>query len=604
MSQVHEKVQNTMKSSKRIPLMLSLAIASLLLISLWGIAGNWMSRQARAADTNSLMFLPVILKPYNFNRPANPLNLPVRLDPSRSSGGTGLVETNEIQAPLALDDGNSIKAAVPVSGGVITTTATDGSLFTLTIPDGALVTDTQVTLIPVTAIADQPLGGYAGAAVQLQPEGLQFLLPVTLTIEISATIPVESELTVSWHGDGQDFHHYPVLLEYPYPQVAFRLMHFSGFGYLGDNISIPIDDGYTPSDPEDQFKQAWDEVIRREREAQANGQPGDPNFGDVLARLLREYYRSVIKPMLNAAEGDCDYAESGVISKANTWAHEAEVLGFHETLGDELQDYNESYIRVLENCWRERTQPCLNRHDLDAWRKALYIARMGQMAGLDFNIYEVPECVCDTYANIEAWNLTFEVSFRRSAQGLLDGGPDYLDVSVNHNQSGSILLDHKTGWPPYPGWDSWSHGGGNMPSGTATINDTATVYSPDGDEYTDTTEGSGIVAGDATLWIDEDTCTYILDLSISTHVVDDSFQKPPEEGDMSVLGLYLRDRNAYYVDPEQISLSGSAMIDAGVGGPYIEHIDLSHGYASHHLFNLFGDDVGYGYASWTLTPVP
>jgi hypothetical protein len=73
---------------------------------------------------------------------------------------------------------------------------------------------------------------------------------------------------------------------------------------------------------------------------------------------------------------------------------------------------------------------------------------------------------------------------------------------------------------------------------------------------------------------------------------------------MYVLGLYILDRNAYSIDPATVVLSGNGDFNAGVGGPYVEHMDLSHGYASHRLFNLFGSNVGYGHASWTLTPLP
>jgi hypothetical protein len=581
-----------------------ITLAALLLLGQFGWFADQTPIQTRAAANNQQVFLPLVAKPYSFTKAPNPLNLPVRLDLSRTSGLV-LAQPAESQSSVGLDENRTVQAAVPDAGGVITATAADGALFTLEIPAGALVTDTQILLTPVAAIDGQLLGGSAGAAVQLEPDGLQFLLPVTLTIQTTAPIPVNSELTLSWHGDGKEFHRYPLVLEHPYPQVVFRTMHFSGFAYLGDNISIPIDNGVPmPSDPEDQLKQAWEEVVRREREAQANGQPGNPNFQQELIDLLRAYYNQIVKPIMTAAEGDCDYAEGGAVAKALGWAREADLLRTEDILAQERQEFDESFIRILENCWRERTQPCLNRNDLNQWRAALRIAHLGQIYGLDFNPNTVPDCNCTGYESIPAWNLTFTMSFNRTAQGTDGSGSGYVDVSVSHEQSATILLNNKKGWPPYPGWDNSPGGVDNMPSGSASINDISTDYLDDGRQFVNSTVGSGIVGGYGYLTIDEDTCTYSLDLDVVTHVVDDSFQKDPEERDMYVLGLYILDRNAYSIDPATVVLSGNGDFNAGVGGPYVEHMDLSHGYASHRLFNLFGSNVGYGHASWTLTPLP
>lgn len=590
-----------MKQTNLLPRLCSLAIAALLLLGPLYAAASRSPEPVRAAAGSTQVFLPLLGNPVSFSQSPRPVSLPVRLDSGRRTSAIVPAQPAQAQNALASD---YLPDTTTASSTVITATAVDGALFTLEIPHGALLTDTQILMTPINAIGGQLLGGSAGAAVQLEPDGLQFLLPVTLTIQTSASIPVTSELTLSWHGDGQEFHRYPLLLERPYPQVAFRAMHFSGYAYLGDNISIPIDDGSMPSDPEDQFKQAWEELIRREREAQAAGQPGNPNFHQDLMDLLRAYYEAFVRPIMQAAEGDCDYAESGVISKATGWAREAEMLRSEGELETELQEYHDSYIRILENCWRERTQPCINRSDLNQWREVLTVARQGQLMGLDFDPSSVPECECSGFASIPAWELTYNMSFSRD----VEGGDDYSYkvVSVDHQQSGSILLDYQNDiWPPFPGWVSSTGSADNMPTGSASVNDTSTTYLYDGRQFHDSTIGSGVTGGFAYLTIDETNCTYSLEMDVTTHVVDDSFQKEPEEHNLIALSLYLIERNAYSADPTTTVLSGEGdfQVDTG-GGIYSEVLVIGDGYATHHLFNLLYPNAGYGHASWMLTPLP
>lgn len=324
-----------------------LALVTILLLSSTSLAASEAPLQPQTADLEFQVYLPMVVKPYSFHVAPNPLDMPVRLDASRASDGSGALGNGPAQSQLNLDQANSAQAVIPITGGVITATAADGTVFTLIIPEGALMAETRIVMIPILAINGFPLGGSAGAAVQLEPQGLNFYRPVTLVIEPSAPIPVTAELSIAWDGDGKDFHRYPLDLNYPYPQVAFSLMHFSGRGYIRSEVDpIPINDDFPiPVDPEAQYKQIVEEMVRREREAIANGQDGDPNFHKNMIDLMRYYFYDIIRPVMLAAETDCDYAKRGAVSKVMGWAREADKFRTGDELADEREQVDESLSR-------------------------------------------------------------------------------------------------------------------------------------------------------------------------------------------------------------------------------------------------------------------
>ena len=77
-------------------------------------------------------------------------------------------------------------AVIPIEGGSVSATGTDGTVYTLDIPANALLTETSIGLTPVTSIGGLPFGGEQTHAVQLSPDGLFLYEPAVLTIAPSS----------------------------------------------------------------------------------------------------------------------------------------------------------------------------------------------------------------------------------------------------------------------------------------------------------------------------------------------------------------------------------------------------------------------------------
>ncbi len=79
------------------------------------------------------------------------------------------------------DEDAAAGAVVGPDGGTIVATDSSDVQFELEIPAGALTSDTAITMTPAASIDGLPLAGPA-AAVDLEPDGLEFAVPATLRI--------------------------------------------------------------------------------------------------------------------------------------------------------------------------------------------------------------------------------------------------------------------------------------------------------------------------------------------------------------------------------------------------------------------------------------
>jgi hypothetical protein len=71
----------------------------------------------------------------------------------------------EAGVSLTLDAEHDSSVMVPPSGGTRTAEGPDGTRYRLTIPNGALLVDTEITMTPVSSIADFPFSGGRGGAL-------------------------------------------------------------------------------------------------------------------------------------------------------------------------------------------------------------------------------------------------------------------------------------------------------------------------------------------------------------------------------------------------------------------------------------------------------
>jgi hypothetical protein len=99
-----------------------------------------------------------------------------------SSGTTTPTPPSPSQARMVLDQPRATYGSIGAEGGTLRATAADGTRFELAIPPNALDFTETITMTPASAVDNLPLSGGLAGAVSLEPAGLTFYEPATLTI--------------------------------------------------------------------------------------------------------------------------------------------------------------------------------------------------------------------------------------------------------------------------------------------------------------------------------------------------------------------------------------------------------------------------------------
>jgi len=117
-------------------------------------------------------------------------------------------------------------------GGTVTATGGDGTRYTLAVPALAVTQDVTVTITPMTDVSGG-IGDGTRHVVRMEPDGLEFLTPATLTVAPKSALKQALYFTQAKPGDVPQ----PLFVS-PKPGHAVMLVnHFSMAGELGVNDS-------------------------------------------------------------------------------------------------------------------------------------------------------------------------------------------------------------------------------------------------------------------------------------------------------------------------------------------------------------------------------
>lgn len=151
--------------------------------------------------------------------------------PTGNPGASGSPTPGAIPslANVTLSEDHVATAVIGPAGGSIKATGPDGTVYALTIPKAAVVRPTELAIVPITAVKDLPAGVTLAAGVHLLPEGMQFVQPVSLDIQVQPA--AGARLTAfAYGGDLVERHRYPAHLGDA--ALTLTITHFSGYAAL------------------------------------------------------------------------------------------------------------------------------------------------------------------------------------------------------------------------------------------------------------------------------------------------------------------------------------------------------------------------------------
>ena len=281
-----------------------------------------------------------------------------------------------IAAALDADASAVREVDVPLAGATLAVTGGNGTRYTLVVPANALRSPTRIRIQAVSALAGLPAGVAAVHGVQLEPSGLHFINPATLTIEPAAAVPLAQQAFYSYGLDGVDMHPVPGELG---AVAKLAVWHFSGYGMATLERERSVSRVFVdvvPAGLEARLGAALAAVFMQARD----GTIGEAQLAVSVESLLRQYEAEVLGPQRAAAGRSCGNA-------ITTFTAELALNRQRQLLGLGGADSNAALAAMAtlrSVCFEEANQRCRVSGNIQQLIVDHYgLARQAQLLGAD-----------------------------------------------------------------------------------------------------------------------------------------------------------------------------------------------------------------------------
>jgi hypothetical protein len=288
--------------------------------------------------------------------------------------------TNPLDVVARVDDEARVSRVIGVDGGELVLGLADGTEVTLEVPPGAVPWDTRIRMTAVDALDGWDFAPTGLAAVQLAPDGLELLVPASLTFRRPGAETAGETGQIAWAGQGTDLH--------PIPGAAvkdgstFPVDHFSGYGHVW-NLSMGYWgewEQYAAREWAAYLEQNLAELLRIDQQKQMLGVETEGDLVDLVVGSLDEWYVRVYLTLMSAADTSCENARAAALAQL-TLAQQLQVIGVD--IGEAWQGFHDKWTkkgvalpytfdgfpfdfvsRLVETCDREALDACLASGDL------------------------------------------------------------------------------------------------------------------------------------------------------------------------------------------------------------------------------------------------
>jgi hypothetical protein len=297
---------------------------------------------------------------------------------SLSCGGDGGGPSDPVEpAKVTTEAGKAASKTVGISGGTMSTTASDGTKYTLVIPQGALARPTRITMTPVLAIDGLPvLADDVAGGVQFSPSGLVFARPLTLTIENAPAAGAnEFPIAVDYAGDADAFTVGVAIAQDG--KIVVPIRHFSGFGLdFGTEEDMSALFTSLPATPPSVV--FADELLLAFFD--------DPSAGAVHADIMRRWFEDVILPNIESATNDGELLAA--LGDFNAWRENVPAaldlfFNVEVEFETEINQAREALIPKLQAAVTGNNDLCQQNHSLEALQNVIFWQKQAGILSLD-----------------------------------------------------------------------------------------------------------------------------------------------------------------------------------------------------------------------------
>lgn len=316
---------------------------------------------------------------------------------------TSLPEPNPVSAEITLDSTSSATKTIGPKGGMIEIAGTDGWDYKFTVPKGFLVSETEITMTPITSLTSPMLKGFT-AGVHFEPNGL--ILPGIGLLEISGDVVEDDLVGLTYEGDGDE-----VALswaELDGSTIRIPISHFSG---AGAGTPAPGAGDRSPTGP---YKAMSNTIAAAYIDNDSHCIDESYLLGEFVIKWYQALLKTKILPNLEAAtKNDLLLAEA--IKNYLDWYAWPQYVGgmlcfdLYEEIDGEMKAKGEELIQTgLVNAMDTAADYCSKSHDISET-----IHMINWVAASHLLTAIIPDVELDTNDLIERIKdcLTFELQF-------------------------------------------------------------------------------------------------------------------------------------------------------------------------------------------------
>lgn len=335
-----------------------------------------------------------------------------------------------LRATVDVDTARSITTPVTAAvGGVVEATAADGTRFRLEVPARALLDDVEVRLTPLRSLRGLPRGATFAAGVRMEPEGLRFSKPATLTIASSRARGRADAGAFGSAGSGADLHMRDATATAR--TMTMRIDHFSTASRV-QRVTTAVGRFMlyrTPSDRERAAENFATALMTAERAGELG--LGAKTSGGILARETALFLRARDGIALAFERARADEAtERYVILESLYWERQVQLLGIES---DRLEAYAADFAKqreaLLQRAVRRALKRCAESHDLFQAGVLLRLLRELQLRGSTAEAADLGDVLaCLTFQLDGTFSFSWTTDQSKSYGGVTRAGRLRLDA--------------------------------------------------------------------------------------------------------------------------------------------------------------------------------
>lgn len=278
----------------------------------------------------------------------------------------------------------------------LTITSAAGEKFELKLPANSLPENDLVKMRQIEKMDNLPAGAEFVAGAELAPDGVNLTGNGLLQITLPNNIATKNLLGFSYHGQGEDFHFYPV--KFQGQTAVFQLSGFSGYGILDvGSADVPI----IRSSKQIEAIQKLAILLLNKSRSQAAGGPEnwtEEETGQILG-IFQDWFENSVKPRLLAALENDRLALSAIYEYVS-WLGWTQWFGVDDKLSAMEQQGKQLCSAAIDNALFKAGKRCAEKKDpsqaglmLKYHGLAVFLGMEGQAADFEQVKKTIAKCV-------------------------------------------------------------------------------------------------------------------------------------------------------------------------------------------------------------------